>query len=160
MRNYGSNLYLWMYNLLVPILILGFFGILIITGITHNPKIFSIGCIILSIIGIIGMIYLWFDWYDIKFWWKTKFKYKLNINEKLLWDSLIQKAQLGYDEWLNVTKGNDFCGPWIKNYTEDENNLLDKIHKYFYGDDWYVSMPISGAQVNYIMLQDLKDKVK
>ena len=98
-------------------------------------------------------------YYNIKFWWKTKFKYKLNANEKLLWDSIIKKAQLGYDEWFNKTKGNDICGPWIKDYTEEENNLLDKIHKHFYDDDWYISMPISCAQVNYVMYEDIKNKV-
>lgn len=160
MRNYSSKLYNWVYNLLFPLSFFGLIGILLATGITQNQKIFLIGSIILFIIEVIGIFYLWFDLDDIKFWYKTKLKYKLSLEERILWDSIIQKAKLGYDEWLSITQGNDICGPWIKDYTKEENDLLDKIHEYFYGNCWYVSMPISCAQVNYIMYDDVKDKVR
>lgn len=155
-----AKIYNIIYDLLFPISFFGFIGILVATGITKNENIFVIGSVVLIIIDIIAMFYLFFSWNRIKFWLKTKLKYKLTNDEKILWNSIIQKAQVGYNEWWDVTKGNDICGPWIKDYTEEENNLLDKIHKYFYGDEWYVSMPISCGQVNYVMYEDIKNKVK
>jgi len=95
-----------------------------------------------------------------KLWIHDFRKYKLNNNEKLLFNNLIYNSKIGYSEWYEQTHGNDICGPWIKDYSSEENELLEKIHRYYYGDHWYVTMPISGAQVNYIMLQDIKDKVK
>ena len=154
------KLYNLVYDLLLPVSFFGFIGILVATGITKNENIFIIGSVVLITIEVIGMFYLFFSWNMIKFWLKTKLKYKLTNNERILWNNIIQKAQIGYNEWWDSTKGNDMCGPWIKDYTEEENNLLDKIHKYFYGDGWYVSMPISCAQVNYVMYEDIKNKVK
>ena len=155
-----AKIYNLVYDLLFPVSFFGLIGILVATGITKNENIFIIGNIVLITIDIIAMFYLFFSWNRIKFWLKTKLKYKLTNDEKILWNNIIQKAQAGYNEWWDATKGNDMCGPWIKDYTEEENNLLDKIHKYFYGDGWYVSMPISCAQVNYIMYEDIKNKVK
>ena len=51
-------------------------------------------------------------------------------------------------------------GPWIKDYTEEEGNLIDKIHEYFYGEHWYIAMPISAGQCYYQMYNDIKDKIK
>jgi len=155
-----AKIYNIIYDLLFPISFFGFIGILVATGITKNENIFVIGSVVLITIDVIAMFYLFFSWNRIKFWLKTKLKYKLTNDEKILWNNIIQKAQVGYNEWCDVTKGNDICGPWIKDYTEEENNLLDKIHKYFYGDGWYVSMPISCGQVNYVMYEDIKNKVK
>ena len=160
MNVYEVKIYNLIYDLLVPVSFFGFIGILVATGITKNENIFIIGSTVLITIEVIAMFYLFFSWNRIKFWLKTKLKYKLTNDERILWNNIIQKAQTGYNEWLDVTKGNDICGPWIKDYTEEENNLLDKIHKYFYGDGWYVSMPISCAQVNYVMYEDIKNKVK
>ena len=155
-----AKIYNLIYDLSLPVSFFGFIGILIATGITKNVNIFIIGSIILIALEVIVMFYLFFSWNGIKFWIKTKLKYKLINDERILWNNIIQKAQAGYNEWLYVTNGDDICGPWIKDYTEEENNLLDKIHKYFYGDGWYVSMPISCAQVNYVMYEDIKNKVK
>jgi len=85
--------------------------------------------------------------------------YKLTPEERLLLDSLVQKANIGYNEWWDQTQGDDICGPWIKDYTKEENDLLDKIHEYFYGTGWYIATPISTSQVNYVMYEDVKDKV-
>ena len=85
--------------------------------------------------------------------------YTLKGNEIELWKSIIEKAKIGYDEWYEETHGDDLCGPWIKDYTIEENNLLDKIHHKLYGKDWWIAMPISTAQVNYVMYDDIKDKV-
>ena len=162
MRNYNSKLYNCIYNLLFPLLFFGFIGILLVTSITQNKYIFLISSIILMVIEIIAMFYLWFDWYDIKFWWKTKFKYKLSLEEKPLWDSLCQKACNAYTEYRKKypTCETNICPPGILDYTQEENDLLEKIHKYFYGDDWYISISISSAQVNYVMWVDVRNKIK
>lgn len=160
MRNYNTKLYNLVCNLICPFGFFSFFGILIATGITQNKYIFLIGGSILLALEIIAMIYLWVDFKEIKFWYRSKKGYKLEPNERSLWNSLIYKANKGYCEWWRKTKGDDLCGPWIMDYTPEENNLLEKIHRYFYGNDWYIVMPISGAQVNYVMYDDVKDKVK
>ena len=85
--------------------------------------------------------------------------YTLNDHEKELWDSIEKKAKIGYDEWFAKTKGDDLCGPWIKDYTKEENDLIDKIHHQLYGEDWWIAMPIHTAQVNYVMYEDIKDRI-
>ena len=85
--------------------------------------------------------------------------YTLNDHEKELWDSIEKKAKIGYDEWFAKTKGDDLCGPWIKDYTKEENDLIDKIHHQLYGEDWWIAMPIHTAQVNYVMYEDIKDRL-
>ena len=162
MRDYSSKLYNLVYDWIVPFSFFSFFGILIATGITQNKYIFLIGSIILMAIEIIAMFYLWFDWHDIKFWWKTKLKYKLSPEEKLLWDSLCNKAYNAYTEYRKKypTWETNLCPPGILDYTPEEDELLDKIHKYFYGDGWYTSISISGAQVNYVKWVDIRNKVK
>ena len=88
-------------------------------------------------------------------------KYKLiNEEEKALWNNICKKAKIGYDEWFDQTQGNDLCGPWLKDYTKHEEALIEKIHSYFYGDDWYCVMPLTCSQVNYLMYYEIKDKVK
>jgi hypothetical protein len=160
-----SDIYNRLYDWSWPIGFFGFIGILVATGITHNQNIFIIGSITLTVFYVFIFGYMWlypFEYLSERFtlWIHSFNKYKLSKNEVKLWNNIIQKAQVGYNEWWDITKGNDMCGPWIKDYTEEENNLLDKIHKYFYGDGWYVSMPISCAQVNYVMYEDIKNKVK
>ena len=73
--------------------------------------------------------------------------YTLKGNEIELWKSIEKKAQDGYIEWFAKTKGDDLCGPWIKDYTKEENDLIDKIHIKFYGKDWWIGCPISTSQV-------------
>lgn len=97
---------------------------------------------------------------SIKLWWKSLFKYKLTDEEKLIWNSIVIKECEGYKEWLEKTKGDDICGPWIKDITKEEVELIDKIHEHFYGEDWWIAVPISTAQVCSVMLDDIKNKVK
>ena len=85
--------------------------------------------------------------------------YTLKGNEIELWKSIEEKAKAGYNEWFEKTQGNDLCGPWIKDYTKEENDLIDKIHHQLYGKNWWISVPISTAQVNYVMYEDIKDKI-
>ena len=96
-------------------------------------------------------------------WFKKLFKkyYKLSSNEKILWDSIIQKAEDGYNEYKTEYPNwyDNLCPPWIKDYTKEEYDLVYKIHEYFY-PGWYSSWPISGSQVMYEMYEDIKDKVK
>ena len=70
-----------------------------------------------------------------------------------------QKDLKKYIEWYNKTNGDDLCGPWIKDIIPEEIRLIDKIYNKFYGDDWYVSLPISTAQVSYSQYNNIKNKV-
>lgn len=85
--------------------------------------------------------------------------YILNNEEKLIWNNIVDKANEGFAEWAERTKGNDLCGSWIKDITPEEIRLIDKIYNKFYGDDWYVSLPISTAQVSYSQYNNIKNKV-
>lgn len=97
---------------------------------------------------------------NIKLLWNYLFKYKLSKEEQKLYESILNKDTIGYSEWYKQTKGDDICGHWIKDITKEEISLLNKIHKYFYGEDWCVNISISNSQVCAIMLNDIKDKVK
>lgn len=146
---------------------IGFFSliiVLIISGITQNQNIFIIGASILITFCIFSIIYMWlfpFEHLGERFtlWIHSFNKYKLSENEVKLWNNIIDKVDKGYIEWFAQTQGDDMCGPWIKDYTEEEGNLIDKIHKYFYGEHWYITMPISASQCYYQMYNDIKDKV-
>ena len=159
------DIYNLIYNLGWPISFLSFLGILIATGITQNTNIFLIGGIIVIILDILWMIYMWlfpFEHLNERFilWIHSFKKYKLSENEKILWSNIMNKADAGYKEWCEQTKGDDMCGPWIKDYSKEEGNLIDKIHKYFYGEDWYITMPISAAQCYFQMYYDIMNKLK
>ena len=97
---------------------------------------------------------------NIKLWWNSLFKYKLSEEERKIYNYILNKDAIGYGEWYEQTKGDDICGHWIKDITKEEIALLDKIHKYFYGEDWYVALPLTTSQVCAVMLDDIKDKVK
>lgn len=96
----------------------------------------------------------------IKLWCNSLFKYKLSKKEREVYNSILNKDAMGYGEWYAKTHGDDICGHWIKDITIEEIKLLDKIHKHFYGEDWWISTPISTAQVCAVMLEDIRDKVK
>jgi hypothetical protein len=86
--------------------------------------------------------------------------YVLSHNEISTWKNIERKAKQGWQEWFDKTKGDDLCGPWISNIEPNEVNLIDKIHKIFYGDDWYVVMPLHTSQVCYVQYMQIKDKVQ
>ena len=87
-------------------------------------------------------------------------KYKLNSTEIPLWNSIEQKAKDGYREFVSDPRYKEnMCGPWTRNSNIDERALLSKIHEEYYGSDWHVVMPISQAQVDYTMYENIKDKV-
>lgn len=148
-----------------PIGFFVFIGILVATGITHNQNIFIIGSIALTVFYVFIFGYMWlypFEHLGERFnlWIHSFNKYKLSENEVKLWDNIMNKADKGYIEWCVQTQGDDMCGPWIKDYTEEEGKLIDKIHEYFYGEHWYIVMPISASQCYYQMFYDIKDKIK
>lgn len=160
-----SDIYNKLYDWGWPILLHLFFCILIATGITNNQNIFIIGSVIIILLTICLMIYFWlypFEYLGERFtlWIHSFSKYKLSENEVKLWGNIINKVDKGYLEWYAQTQGDDICGPWIKDYTEEEGKLIDKIHEYFYGEHWYITMPISASQCYYQMFYDIKDKIK
>jgi len=86
-------------------------------------------------------------------------KYVLTDIEYILWKNICRKANQGYAQWFNKTRGDDICGPWIANCTTEEADLLNKIYHYLYKDDIMVTLSLSTAQINCIMYEDIKDKV-
>ena len=90
---------------------------------------------------------------------KCPFKYYLKTEDDLLmWNSIVTKAMRGYDEWIENTNGNDMCGPALY-LNKKEQTWLDTVHTKIYGDSWVVTIPISAAQVNYVMYEDLLEKI-
>lgn len=97
--------------------------------------------------------------YRIEFWWNSLFKYNLTKEEIKLYNSILYKDAIGYFEWYKRTNGDDICGHWIKDITEEEKKLIYKIHEYFYGKDWWIAIPTTTSQVCAVMLNDIKDKI-
>ena len=155
------KIYDLVYNFHIPIIFFLFIGSMVTTGITGNVLYFVIGTIIAIVLSLLSMFYLYIDFsiIKIKCWLNSLFKYKLTDEEKPIWDSIVAKEYAGYTEWLEKTKGDDICGPWIKDITEEEVKLIDKIHEHFFGKDWWIAVPMSNAQVYAVMLDDIKNKV-
>lgn len=126
----------------------------------NNPTLFMIQ-FILFIIACCWFIYPYFDFNFKDYRKHYKGKYELTEQEKQLWDIIVKKMVDGYHEYEEHMKDNQYsliC-PWSKPLESNEYNLLDKIHKKYYGEDWYIVDPISGTQASYIMYEDIKDKV-
>lgn len=98
---------------------------------------------------------------QIKKLFKKKQYILTNPTEIDLWYSIKVKAINGYKEYIEKypSSADNIMPPWINDITNDELTLLDNIHTYFYGDDWYITDPIGCAQVNYIMYDDIKNRV-
>ena len=156
------KIYDLVYNFHIPIIFFLFIGSMIITGITGNVLYFVIGTTTAIVLSLLSMYYLYVDFsiIKIKLWWKSLFKYKLTEKEREFYNSILNKDAMGYGEWYAKTKGDDICGHWIKNITEEEMSLIDKIHEHFFGKDWWIAVPMSNAQVYAVMFDDIKDKVK
>ena len=154
-----DKFYSWLYDWHFLIIFFLFIIPLIITGITQNPLYIIIGWSIEFIFLLFSIFYLYVSFDNIKFWWKSLFKYKLTKEEQLIWNSIVVKEALGYSEWYEKTKGDDMCGPWIKDITHEEVALIDKIHEKFYGKNWWIACPISTAQVCSVKYDNIKDKV-
>lgn len=86
--------------------------------------------------------------------------YKLSIEEGILWKSIQQKAQNGFNEYNSKDDKENYMGCWVSpKLTKEERELLNKIHEYFYPGDYIVDS-VGGAQADYIWYEDIKDKVK
>ena len=97
---------------------------------------------------------------DIQMYFRKHKKYILNNEEKKLWDSIINKAQSGYHEWNAKEDKYDYLSPWMSPHlTKEEQNLIDKIHEYYYPGD-YIICPTGAAQADYVWFSDIKNKVK
>lgn len=97
---------------------------------------------------------------DIQMYFRKNKKYILNNEEKKLWDSIINKAQSGYHEWNAKEDKYDYLSPWMSPHlTKEEQNLIDKIHEYYYPGD-YIICPTGAAQADYVWFSDIKNKVK
>ena len=93
-----------------------------------------------------------------RFWyWLTR--YKLTKEEYIIWLKIKGKAKRGFRQWYGETKGNDICGPWIPDLTEEETKLLDKIYKHFYTDEEFYNLSISKAQDAYMRFGLIKHKI-
>ena len=97
---------------------------------------------------------------EIQMYFRKNKKYILNNEEKKLWDSIINKAQCGYHEWNTKEDKYDYLSPWMSPHlTKEEQNLIDKIHEYYYPGD-YIIFPTGAAQADYVWFLDIKNKVK
>lgn len=97
---------------------------------------------------------------EIQMYFRKHKKYILNNEEKNLWSSIINKAQSGYHEWNTKEDNYDYLSPWMSPHlTKEEQNLIDKIHEYYYPGD-YIIWPIGGAQADYVWYSDIKNNVK
>lgn len=151
--------YDWLYDWHVPIIFFLFIGSFVLTGITQSPIYAITGWSIGIMFSIFSIYYLYVSISHIKFWWKSLFKYKLTNEERIIWERIVEKEKIGYQEWLEQTKGDDMCGHWIKDITPEEVALIDKIHKKYYGDNWWIAVPISTSQVCAVEYWDIKDKI-
>lgn len=89
-----------------------------------------------------------------------KSSYILSPEEAILWDSIQQKAIQGYNEFCEeCEKDENYMGwPWMSPcLTREEDELVTKIHEYFYPGDYIVD-PISASQAAYAWYNDIKNK--
>ena len=89
-------------------------------------------------------------------------KYILTEDEISLWRNIIEKATNGYGKSIKYYEKhpNTLYWPWVSpKLTDLESELLQKIHDKFYGEDYYIDDPISPSQVNFILYNNVKDKV-
>lgn len=87
----------------------------------------------------------------------------LSSEEAILWDSITKKASKGYYEFCEQCKKDDnynVSWPWMSPYlTKEEDELITKIHEYFYPYDYIVD-PISASQAAYAWYDEIRHKVK
>ena len=98
--------------------------------------------------------------WDIISYIKHKKTYKINDEERPIWNSIVIKANNGYTEFCNQYDDTDICVcPWTQELSTEEYKLLNKIHEKCIGEGWYIIDPLGVSQINYIMYDDVKDKV-
>lgn len=90
-----------------------------------------------------------------------KVRYQIKHDEKIqaILENIEKKAQAGLKA-CKIQYPDGGCTPWIDDLTKSEIEILDIIHAIFYGEDWYIVDPISSAQCNYVLWEDIKKHIK
>ena len=87
--------------------------------------------------------------------------YTLKDEEKEVWNSIVEKAERGHQEfWKECEKDPNYMSwPWMSpGLTKKEQSFLFKLHYKFYGEDYIVD-PIGCAQADYAWYNDVKDRI-
>ena len=87
--------------------------------------------------------------------------YTLKDEEKGLWNSIVEKAERGYQEfWEECEKDPNYMSwPWMSSgLTKEESEFLETLHYKFFGLDYIVD-PIGCAQADYMWYKDIKDRI-
>jgi len=87
--------------------------------------------------------------------------YTLKDEEKELWNSIVEKAKCGHQEfWKECEKDPNYMGwPWMSpDLTKEESEFIKNLHYKFFGLDYIVD-PIGCAQVDYMWYKDIKDRI-
>lgn len=88
--------------------------------------------------------------------------YCLDLEESAIWHSISQKARDGYLEWIEnrEDRNREIYPCYTQMLQPCETELLKKIHDRYFGKDFYIAFPLGPNQVNWIMYQDICDKVR
>ena len=81
--------------------------------------------------------------------------------EKLMWNSIVKKAERGYQEfWKECEKDRNYMGwPWMSpGLTKEESEFIETLHNKFFGLDYIVD-PISCSQADYMWYKDVKNRI-
>ena len=86
-----------------------------------------------------------------------------DAKEKELWNSIVEKAECGYQEFLTECKKDSYLSymhwPWMSpSLTKEESKFIKNLHYKFFGLDYIVD-PIGCAQVDYAWYEDIKDRI-
>ena len=85
-----------------------------------------------------------------------------DLEEKLMWDNIIKKAERGYKEFLEYIENHPGCfsWPWMSpGLTKKESKFIENLHYRFFGLDYIVDS-IGCAQADYIWYDDIKNYVQ
>lgn len=87
--------------------------------------------------------------------------YTLKDEEKELWNSIVEKAERGYQEfWEECKKDPDYMSwPWMSpGLTKEESDFIETLHYKIFGLDYIVD-PIGCAQADYAWYNDIKNRI-
>lgn len=81
--------------------------------------------------------------------------------EKLMWNSIVKKAERGYQEfWKECEKDRNYMGwPWMSpGLTKEESEFIENLHNKFFGIDYIVD-PVVCSQADYMWYEDVKNRI-
>lgn len=81
--------------------------------------------------------------------------------EKLMWNSIVKKAECGYQEfWKECEKDRNYMGwPWMSpGLTKEESEFIETLHNKFFGLDYIVD-PVGCSQADYMWYKDVKNRI-